>query len=283
MQDTGQQKALLIVGPKRSGKGTIARLIAKLVGAGNVVGPTTSSLAGAFGLAPLVGKSVAIVSDARFAGDNISVVVERLLCITGEDALSVERKYLGAVNMTLPTRFVFLTNELPRMTDASGALAGRFMILRLRESFYGREDPTLTAQLQAELPGILKWAIEGLKRLRRRGHFVQPRSVANDIRDLEDLASPVGAFVREQCRVGKDQYGDLARISVARLYIEFTNWCVAEGRNAIPSKQVFGRDLAAAVPGVRRRRTTKQTRFYEGVTIDGHEFTTAANEQELDE
>jgi putative DNA primase/helicase len=136
--DSSQQKMLLMVGPKRSGKGTIGRVITRLVGAGNVVGPTTSSLAGAFGLQPLIGKSLAIVSDARFTGDNVGVVVERLLCISGEDTLTVDRKFLGSVTMKLPTRFIFLTNELPRMNDASGALAGRFVILRLTKSFYGR-------------------------------------------------------------------------------------------------------------------------------------------------
>lgn len=55
---------LLIVGPKRSGKGTIARVLTRLIGNGNVSGPTTSSLAGPFGLQPLIGKTLAIVSDA---------------------------------------------------------------------------------------------------------------------------------------------------------------------------------------------------------------------------
>src|SRR5690606_5096911 len=106
-------------------------------GEGNVAGPTTSSLAGGFGLQPLVGKSLAIVSDARFAGDGITTVVERLLTISGEDAVSIDRKYLPAVTMKLPTRFMFLTNEFPRFSDASGALAGRFVIIRLNRSFYG--------------------------------------------------------------------------------------------------------------------------------------------------
>lgn len=83
--DTRQQKMLLLVGPKRSGKGTIGRVLTQLVGAGNVVGPTTGSLAGAFGLQPLIDKSLAIVSDARFSGENVATVVERLLCISGED------------------------------------------------------------------------------------------------------------------------------------------------------------------------------------------------------
>jgi putative DNA primase/helicase len=98
---------LMIVGPRRSGKGTIARVFGRLVGETNVCGPTASSLAGNFGLQPLIGKTLAIVSDARFSGEGISTVAERLLCISGEDAVSIDRKFLPAVTMKLPTRFMF--------------------------------------------------------------------------------------------------------------------------------------------------------------------------------
>jgi P4 family phage/plasmid primase-like protien len=243
-------------------KATIGRVLTRLVGAGNVVGPTTSSLAGTFGLQPLIGRSLAIVSDARFSGENVGVVVERLLCISGEDTLTVDRKFLGSVTMKLPTRFVFLTNELPRMNDASGALAGRFVILRLVRSFYGQEDTTLTAQLMAELPGILLWAIEGLKRLRERGHFVQPAAVADAVREMEDLASPVLAFVRDCCEVGVGR-----RTWIDEMYEAWKRWCERDGRSAITSKQVFGRDLAAAVPGVVRRRGAGDVSFYDGIEL----------------
>ncbi len=260
--DTSQQKMLLMVGPKRSGKGTIGRVMSRLVGSGNVVGPTTSSLAGTFGLQPLIGKSLAIVSDARFSGENIGVVVERLLCLSGEDTLTVDRKFLGSLTMKLPTRFMFLTNELPRMNDASGALAGRFVILRLARSFYGNEDVTLTNQLMQELPGILLWAIEGLKRLRHRGHFVQPQSVADAVQDLEDLASPVMAFVRDRCEVAPTH-----RAWVDDLYNAWKSWCEADGRMVVTNKQTFGRDLAAAVPGVVCRKHSIQGRFYQGIGL----------------
>jgi len=260
--DTSQQKMLLLVGPKRSGKGTIGRVLTHLVGAGNVCGPTTTSLAGNFGLQPLIGKSLAVVSDARFSGDSIHAVVERLLCISGEDTLTVDRKHMTSVTMKLPTRFVFLSNELPRLNDASGALAGRFMILRLTESFYGREDKALTAKLLTELPGILNWAIEGWRRLRARGHFVQPSSVEDAVRDMEDLSSPVGAFVRERCEIGPGK-----RIWVGDLYEAWKTWCEQEGRSMVTTKQTFGRDLSAAVPGVTRRRATGNTTFYEGIGL----------------
>jgi putative DNA primase/helicase len=265
--DTSQQKMLLLVGPRRSGKGTIGRVLTNLVGAGNVVGPTTGSLAGNFGLQPLIDKSLAIVSDARFTGDSVGTVVERLLCISGEDTLTVDRKFLGSVSMKLPTRFVFLTNELPRLNDASTALAGRFLVLRLTNSFYGQEDPTLTDQLLAELPGILLWAIEGWKRLRQRGRFVQPASAAEAIRDLEDLASPVSAFVRERCVVGAGH-----RAWIDDLYAAWKAWCEQDGRTVVTHKQTFGRDLAAAVPGILRRRGTGMASFYEGIGLVGDQL-----------
>jgi len=247
--DTSQQKMLMIVGPRRSGKGTIARMLARLVGAGNVCGPTASGLAGPFGLQPLVGKTLAIVSDARFGGDSISTVVERLLCVSGEDAVSLDRKFLPSVTMKLPTRFMFLTNELPRLSNTSGALADLFLVLRLTESFYGREDTQLTNQLLAELPGILNWSIEGWRRLRGRGHFVMPQSAEDAVRHMEDLASPVGAFVRDECVVEPGQ-----RVWVDDLYSDWKRWCERDGHTMTVTRQSFGRDLAAAVPGVVRRR-----------------------------
>jgi len=260
--DTSQHKMLLIVGPRRSGKGTIARVLTRLVGAGNVAGPTTSSLAGQFGLQPLIGRSLAIVSDARFSGENIQAVIERLLCISGEDTLTIDRKHMTSVTMKLPTRFMFLTNELPRLSDASGALAGRFMMLKLTESFYGREDTTLTGKLCGELPGILNWAIDGWKRLRERGLFIQPASVEDALCDMEDLSSPVGAFVRECCDIGPG-----LRAWVDDLYNAWKSWCERDGRVTVTTKQTFGRDLMAAVPGASCRRNQSFGRFYVGIAL----------------
>jgi len=260
--DTSQQKMLLVVGPRRSGKGTLARVVTRLVGAGNVVGPTTGSLATQFGLQPLIGKSLAIVSDARFSGDGVATVVERLLCISGEDTLTIDRKYLGSVSTKLPTRFMFLTNELPRLKDASNALTGRFLVLRLHNSFYGQEDQTLTDALLEELPGILKWSLDGWRRLKQRGRFVQPMSSTDAIQELEDLASPVGAFVREMCVVGPGQ-----RVTIESIYTAYCAWCENEGWQNVPTRHTFGKDLAAAVPVVVRKRGTGQVPFYAGIGL----------------
>lgn len=170
--DTSLQKILLILGPTRSGKGTIGRLLRELLGHFNVVGPTLSSLGEEFGLQPLLNKMLATISDARLnERGNHCQIIERLLSISGEDPLTINRKFLSPITVQLPNRIMILTNELPSMQDASGALAKRYLVLTLQKSWYGNEDTTLLNRLRKELPGILQWALQGLARLQKRGKF----------------------------------------------------------------------------------------------------------------
>jgi putative DNA primase/helicase len=264
--DTRQQKILMLVGPKRSGKGTIARVIRALVGPANVAGPTLASLGTNFGLWPLLGKTVAMIQDARLSGrSDAAIVTERLLSLSGEDALTVDRKNLAPVTARLAARFMLLTNELPRLNDASGALAGRMVLLGLTRSWYGQEDTGLTDRLLAELPGILLWAIAGWQRLRTRGRFVQPDAGKELLGELEDLSSPIGAFVRERCYVGPAYC-----VPVAELFAAWKAWCEAKGRKEPGTEQTFGRDLLAAVPTLRRVRPRdgeERYRGYEGIGL----------------
>ena len=120
LPDTSQQKILLLVGPKRSGKGTIARVLTDLIGKRNAAAPTLGSLGLPFGLQPLLNKTLAIVSDARLSNrTDAASVVEHLLAISGEDARTIERKFLESITAKLPVRFMILTNELPKLNDPS--------------------------------------------------------------------------------------------------------------------------------------------------------------------
>ena len=203
--DTKQQKILMMVGPKRSGRGTIARVLKALAGANSVVNPTLSTLARPFGLASFIGKPIAVFPDARLSSrpDN-AAIVECLLSISGEDDQTIDRKHMRAWTGKLSTRFVLISNELPRLRDVSGALAGRLIILRFTRSFYGQEDLALFDRLRPELPGILRWAIAGWERLNRRGRFIQPGSARELVATMDELTSPIAAFLRDRCIVDAD-------------------------------------------------------------------------------
>jgi putative DNA primase/helicase len=249
--DTRQQKLFMLVGPKRSGKGTILRVLTALLGHDHVASPTLASLATNFGLQPLVGKPLAAISDARLGTRTDALVaVERLLSISGEDAITVDRKYQPHWTGRLPTRFVILTNELPQFTDASGALASRFVILNTTESFYGKENPRLTDELLTEAAGIFNWALAGFDRLEERGHFEQPASSAFAMQHLEDLASPVSAFLRDRCTLDPN-----ATISKDALWNAWKEWAEDAGMKT-GRKDVLIRDLRAAQPRIRSSRPT---------------------------
>ena len=250
--ETNQQKIAMLVGPMRSGKGTIGRVLTGLLGAHNVAAPTLASLSQNFGLQVLVGTPLALISDARLSSrSDGTVAVERLLSISGEDSLTVDRKYRDPWTGRLPARFLILTNELPRFTDASGALASRFVILVLSESFLGRENPRLSDDLLEEAPGIFNWCLEGLDNLFARGHFEQPRSSVDAMRHLADLASPVSAFVRDECVVGSEQ-----EILKDTLWEAWKHWCDAEGMSP-SAKAILIRDLRAAHPGIKPKRGSR--------------------------
>jgi putative DNA primase/helicase len=76
----------------------------------------------------------------------------------------------------LGARIIMASNTIPKLKDASGTVVSRFIAIEFRQSFHGRENPALTDELLAELPGIINVWVDGLKRLRSRGHFEQPTS-----------------------------------------------------------------------------------------------------------
>jgi putative DNA primase/helicase len=140
-------------------------------------------------------------------------------------------------------------------------LASRFVVLTLLKSFYGKEDTQLTGKLLTELPGILNWALKGLDRLRDRGQFEMPKSSLDVIRQLEDLASPVSAFLRDWCAPAKPDQ----QVNVKMLFNAYRQWCEMYGIRA-GSAIVFGRNLRAVRPEIRTGGRGKD-RFYSGVDL----------------
>jgi putative DNA primase/helicase len=275
LTDTRQQKIGMFIGPMRSGRGTIARLMSALIGPENVAGPRLSALGTNFGLEPFIGKPLAIVGDARLSGrTDTGVIVEALLSISGEDTITIDRKHKAPWTGKLPTRLMLLSNELPRLPDQSGALASRFLVWRLTRSFLGDEDLGLDARLASELPGILLWAIEGWKRLQKRGHFLQPPSGQSLVDEVRDISSPVGAFVRERVEIEAG-----ARIDVPDLFTEWCRWCESKKRQP-GDEMMFGRNLRTVVPGLetKQRRGDKtqgdkpKIRCFEGVRLKPEDF-----------
>jgi putative DNA primase/helicase len=129
---------------------------------------------------------------------------------------------------------------------------------------------SLGERLEAELPGILLWAIEGLRRLKAHGKFVQPESSAMLIRHFEMASSPALAFVTDCCVLEPE-----AVVTKDALYNAYTQWQSNEGRTYVLDKNTFSSKLYSAFPGIitegRPRTDGKRTRVFYGVRLPNAE------------
>lgn len=258
-QDTSMGRFLCCVGKSRSGKGTIMRLVKALIGHSSTASPTPTTLSGQFGLASLVGKSLAVIPDARI-GEKVdyTVLTERVLSIVGEDPQEIERKYRPSLSgVVLPIRFMLFSNEIPMFKDASDAILNRIIILVMNRTYAGREDPMVERRIHAELPGILNWAIIGRDRLycEKNGKIVQPKSGIASINWLRVEVSPVSAFL-QQCCV------ETGRVNSNDCYEAYQMWCRQNDIVDRSTRQAFAKRLRVIVPRIEVARVHDRDLFY---------------------
>lgn len=268
LPDVSMQKIAMLIGPKRSGKGTIAHVLRGLVGSQNFSGPTLAGLATNFGLQALIDSTVACIADARLGKHHDrATMVERLLMTSGGDIATVDRKYKAPWVGRLRTRLMILSNVLPDFADEGGALAKRMLIFRLQNSFFGKEDTTLfEAKLRPELPLIAVWAIEGWARLKERGKFTEPSAAIELVEELEEYTSPVGRFVHDCLEINPKGW-----VFVDLLLATYRLWARGQHLDDEMSAQRLGRALRAEVPGLQVLRPHKgqggRNRVYKGIRI----------------
>ena len=240
--DNSQQKFLSIIGPRRSGKGSINRVLVELLGQHNTVAPTLEELTDTFGLQSWIGKPLASFTDARAPSRNQSGVVSQLLRIVGNDTITVNRKNREAWNGYLPTRIILYSNEVLQLTENSNALTGRMLFLKMQKTFFGKEDVELSNKLSKELAGIFNWCMAGHKRrLARGGYFIQPKSGQEYLDLTTELGNPMGAFINEALVFEAD-----ATTTKDDVFAVYKHWANRRGIHA-GNDLTFKRRFVAAV------------------------------------
>ena len=246
--DTWAQKGLLIVGPKRAGKGVIGHVLTKLLGKSMVASPALKKIGDNFGLENMVDKRLCLISDARLSNRADTMpVIEMLLRIIGGDQVDVTRKNKTALTLELGVRVMMLANSMPPLGDDSDAITSRFLIMKLSESFYGREDTKLAGKLEKELPKIALWAVSGYRRLIKRGHFQEPQSSVDARDEWYVENNPVAEFLEDCCVVARDQVVEAKTLGNA-----YEEWREPRKLNSMPT-HVLSRKIAAMLgPKIKR-------------------------------
>ena len=275
--ETKYQRIFLLVGASRGGKGVLTRLFAKMLGATNVVFVAATKFGTSFGLAGLIGKRLVVMPDFRLGRgtQNTPLIIERLLSISGEDSMSVDRKFLPDWEGKLPLNIVLASNMQVAFPDQAGALLNRLIVLVFKKSFADNPDVTLEGRLEAELPSILNWSLDGLRRLDARVDdrgrplgFIAPPAGETVLRSIARRGSTVRAFLDEICTIGRSE-----RVAKDALFESFEEWLQDNDLEDHYTEATFAKELfdasAYRVESKRLRVDGAQVQHYVGVSIRG--------------
>ena len=282
-EETKFQKGAIFVGLKRSGKSTISRVLQQLVGDRSYVSVSFSTWVSNENSAQcLIGKRVVVFPDVRFKparhygasydpGGIDHKSAELLLNVTGEDPVTIGRKYLGSWHGQLRLKPILISNEVPNLNDSQCVLPSRFVKFRFGESFFGREDVGLLKKLEGELGGIAARCLRAYRRLCERGHFIQPKSADALELAVREASDPFTAMMQDCFKPDPEGW-----VTKGLAYDRFTKWCREKSRmdlwRSVPNNK-FGAKLRE-VPGFERVsdfRPSGQPRGWAGVKFQDGE------------
>ena len=200
---TGMQRAL---GPARSGRLSLADMVRN---------PR-------FSLVNIPGKTLLVAAEQPSTWVDCSDVINSL--ISG-DTVSIEAKHQNIYDARPVCKILWGMNELPRLQSAADGIFRRVKIVKM--SAIEKLDPRIKDKIEAEGAGILRWAMEGLRRLRLSGQGLGARVPASiDAAGMEFRRSNdvVSSFFDE--RIERD--GQL-RVQAQELYDAYNAWCLRNG------------------------------------------------------
>lgn len=238
--DTSFAKAFIFFGMGANGKSLFTRILGKLVGRDSVSTLNLSTITRQFGLTGLVGKKVNFIDE--ISGNYFESNVIKGL-ISGE-RISAEVKYRPEPLEFTPTaKLIFSVNELPKINDTTPGLYRRFIIVPFDRSFESRPDLQLEEKLTNELPGILNWAVEGLKSLRAEGRFNETDRNFEVMRAFKTDNSPVVEFIGNYYEAPPAGDENKYSMPVGELYAQYRGYCLDHGYKP-KAMANFARELA---------------------------------------
>jgi len=216
-QDFG--KAMFLVGPTDSGKGTALKALKQVLGRDNVAAESLHDLIQTrWGTAQLYGNIANVRNEVTPSG--LGEVQKFKELTGGEDEVSAEFKGQDKFQFVVTQKFLFSTNEVPTIQNADEAFYNRLLFVRFPNTVPPEEqDKQLLDKLAEEKSGILNWMLEGLERLLEQGQFTGERTTTGKKEICDAFGGVIDRFVHnclmvtgdEEDAVSKSDLHDLAK------------------------------------------------------------------------
>lgn len=269
--ETKAEKAFFFYGSGANGKSVLAAIIRKLVGKENASSIPLADFGEQFGLEGLINKTVNIATENDL-GEN-ALKTENFKAIVSGDTITINIKYRSAISYKPYCKLVFVLNALPDSKDVTNGFFRKIFIVPFNRTFQTNErNVDLIQELTNELPGILNWAINGLKRLRENNYqFSQCRVIEECHRTYYAEQNPVKEFFLDHIVLKEG-----VRTKRSDFYDKYLQWLNVQGIDdkRTKSRQTFWKYFKIilgneSIPIVEKK--VKGTVFLDGMEIVGLE------------
>ena len=259
----------MIEGEGSNGKSVYCAVINAMLGDEAVAHVPLEIFGQRFALTATLDRLVNIAADC---GEIDKVAEGHLKAFTSGDRMYFDRKGVPGVFAVPTARMMLACNNLPRLSDRSSGIWRRIIVVPFNATIpesrrvIGMDKPPYWRK-SGELPGIFNWAMEGLKRLHKRGHFTVPKICRDAVEDYKTEVNPTRAFLSE--RIAEIEIGQIPCTDVYKLY---RDWCGDNGHRPL-SEGHFGKEIHRAFPKVeiiRPREGNLRVRYYVGLQILGN-------------
>lgn len=242
------QKAVMMVGSGRNGKGITLQLLTRLLGAENTSAVTLEQLeTDNFSISGLHGKLANIGGDLNKTSLKNTGTFKSL---SGGDLINAPRKFMTPISFENYAKFFFACNELPLTYDDSVGFWNRWLYFEFPFTFITAEeyaakedkknykiaDPLLKEKIftDEEMEGFLIWAYNGLKRLLENNSFSESETFEAVKRKWINQSDSFKAFC--DLNIEQDYHSNIDK---RELKLKYYNYCQDNLVKPLTDKHIY--------------------------------------------
>jgi putative DNA primase/helicase len=194
------EKTILLYGGGANGKSVFFDIINALLGRQNVTTYSLAKLTDQNGYyRAMIGNK--LVNYASEINNKLDPAFFKQL-VSGEP-IEARLPYGQPFILENYAKLIFNANELPRDVEHSNAYFRRFLIIPFNVTIPEHQQDRNLAQkiIQKELPGVLNWVLDGLKRITTNKSFTPSSIVYNQVAQYKNEADTSYLFMDEYCYI----------------------------------------------------------------------------------
>jgi putative DNA primase/helicase len=252
------EKMLVLFGSGANGKSVVFEIIQALLGKENVSNFSLTALTDSTGYYRAKISDKLVNYGSEIGG---KLEADMLKKMASGEPIEARLPYQPPILLHEYAKLIFNCNQLPKDVEQTEAYFRRFLIIPFNVTIEEKnQDKSLASKIvESELPGILNWVLEGLKRLLEQGRFTSCK-LSDDILTRYKIESDAVQMFLEEFDIHKSN--DLTNsVTIKTAYEAYRSYCTESGYRSL-NKLNFSKRLEALKFYIKRNNKGKVVYLY---------------------